>query len=145
MKAIAARNQLTADFLAPTILRKADPRGFALNVVQVHFVRTVKGGEPQFGALSHQVVGDFGLAVGCHDFSSCELTHRYGIALVFKNQIDFMVNGPTCINTRAHAHVSQQVNGDLLQDASTNSAQDIFRRLALNNDVVDACFVQKGA
>ena len=47
------------------------------------------------------------------------------------------------MHARADARFVKQVDGDLLDDAGADAAKDVFAGLPLDDDVVDAVFMEK--
>ena len=65
------------------------------------------------------------------------------MAGVGKDQLDAVVHRAFGFHTLAHAGLGQQVDRDLFQDAGADAAQHVVAALTLDDDVVDAGFVQQ--
>ncbi|MNF99388.1 hypothetical protein D3C84_822810 [compost metagenome] len=64
-------------------------------------------------------------------------------ALAGHLQFDTLVDQAFGIHAFVDAGFAQQVNGALLEDTGTNAAEDVVRRLAFDDDVVDAGAMQQ--
>jgi hypothetical protein len=67
------------------------------------------------------------------------------MALTSEQQIEAIVDQSFGVHALAHADFIQQINSDLLEHTSTDTTQNIVARLALNDDGINARFVQKRA
>jgi len=59
-----------------------------------------------------------------------------------KGELDAMMDQALAMGARAGADLVQQRHRALLEQAGANAAEHIFRRLALENDVIDTVSVK---
>ena len=68
--------------------------------------------------------------------------HVDAVARAAEGEFDAMVDQPLAMGARAGADLVEQRHRALLEQAGADAAEHIFRRLALENDVVDAVEVK---
>ena len=68
--------------------------------------------------------------------------HVDAMAGAAEREFDAMMHQPLAMGARAGADLVEQRHGAFLEQAGADAAEHIFRRLALENDVVDAVEVE---
>ena len=53
------------------------------------------------------------------------------------------VHEPVGMHTRADARLVKQIDGDLFDNAGADAVKDVFAGLPLDDDVIDAVFMEK--
>ena len=97
----------------------------------------IDGGEAGRLARVHQVERHLGLAVD-HDGLAGGGVHVDAVPRAAEREFDAMVDQPLAMGARAGADLVEQRHRAFLEQAGADAAEHIFRRLALENDVIDA-------
>src|SRR5690606_2926891 len=115
----------------------------ALGVMNGHIRYLVQGGLTAGGAGFHQVAGDLGLTVDHDGLASGQLLKVQPRAADFQGDFDAVVDDPFTLHALARAGFTQQIDRAPLENAGTDTYENIVRGLAFNDDVVDTGLVQQ--
>ena len=137
MEAVAAGDEVAVDLVADAVLDVGDARAVGVEIMRFDVGGLIDGGEPGRLARVHQVERHLGLAVDHHGLAGGGV-HVDAVPRAAESQFDAMVHQPLAMGARAGADLVQQRHRAFLEQAGADAAEHIFRRLALENDVVDA-------
>ena len=141
MKAVAAGDEVAGDLVADAVLDVGDARVVGIEIMRFDVGGLVDGGEAGGLARVHQVERHLGLAVDHHRLAGRGM-HVDAVARAAEREFDAMVDQPLAMGAGAGADLVEQRHGAFLEQAGADAAEHIFRRLALQNDVVDAVEVK---
>ena len=98
-------------------------------------------GTPACAAV-HEVFGDFGLAVDHHGLAG-QLFERQAMARAVDADLHAVVDETVGMHPGADAGLVQQIHRDLFDDAGAHAAKHMVGGLPLQDDVLDAAFVEE--
>jgi hypothetical protein len=90
----------------------------------------------------HQLARDLGLAID-RDAAGGQALEVDAVQAIVKRELGAGVAPAVAVQAVGNAGPLQQLNGGLLQQAGADAAQDVVGRAGLEDDVVDAGFVQQ--
>jgi hypothetical protein len=143
VKAIAARDEVALDGVGLVVFVVCDTGFGAVELVHLHVVGFVNGRQACRQAGVHQVAGNLGLTIDHDVFATREVVHVDAMARALEQQIEAAMYEAFFVHALADPRFIKQVHGHLLQYASADAAQDVIARLALNDDGVNAGFVEQ--
>ena len=129
--------------MALAVFAKAHAGCGAVKVMNLDVVGLVVGHQTCSLARVHEVAGDFGLAIDHHFLSPSQGGQIDAVACAFEKQIKARVHQAFLFEALVHTRLRQHVQGHLLKHTGSNSTQYILWALTLQNDGVDARFVQQ--
>ena len=145
MKAVATCNEIAGNGVRFAVFVVGHAGVGAVKVMHHHVVGFVNRGQPFVGAVGHQIAGDFGLSVDHHLFPACVPVQVNAVAFACKQQLKAVMHQAFLMHAFAHADFVQQIHGDLFEHTGADTSQHIVAALSLQDDGVDACFVQQCA
>jgi hypothetical protein len=143
MEAVAAGDEVARQLMGLVAEAVAHHRAVAVKARHAHVGRAIHGRQAGRGARVHEVARHLGLAVGRDHLAAGQPGHVDRVPGVAVDQFDAVVHLAFARDAFAHARLAQQVHGDLLEDAGADAPEHIVGALPLDDDVVDAGFVQQ--
>ena len=143
MKAVAAGNEVAFNGVQLAVFFVSDARLVAVELVHLHVLGFVHRRQACGLARVHQVAGHFGLAIDHDVLAAGELVHVNAVAGAVEQQVKAAVDQAFLVHALAHAGFVQQVHADLFQHTCTDAREHIVAALALDDDGVNAGFVQQ--
>jgi hypothetical protein len=137
MKTVAAGDEVAFDLVADAVLDISDARAVAIEIERFDVGGLIDGGEAGRLAGVHQVERHLGLAVD-HDGLAGGAVHVDAVARAAEREFDTMVHQPLAMSALPGADLVEQRHRAFLEQAGADPAEHILRRLALENDVIDA-------
>ncbi|MGY4617965.1 hypothetical protein ACVWZ4_003192 [Bradyrhizobium sp. USDA 4472] len=117
-------------------------RVIAIEIMRLHILGLVDGGEASRFPRVHQVERDLGLAID-HDRLAGRGLHVDAMPTAGEGKLDAFMQQPFGMRPRAGADLVEQSNRSLLQKAGPDASEHVIRALSLENNVVDAVLTQK--
>ena len=136
MKSVAAGDEVAFDLVGDAVLDIGDAGAVGIEIERLDVGGLVDGGEAGRLAGVHQVQRHLGLAVD-HDRLAGGGVHIDAMPGAAERELHAMMDQPLAMGARAGANLVEQRHRAFLEQAGADPAQHIFRRLALENDVLD--------
>ncbi|MNE06135.1 hypothetical protein D3C80_987160 [compost metagenome] len=143
VETIATGNEVAVDAHQLALLLEGQPGLVAFQVMQLHIGSFIDDGRAAGLARLHQVAGHLGLAIHHHGAAAGQRLEVDALATTIEDHFETFVNQTFAIHARGHPRFAQQIDHALLEHPSTNAAEDVIRRLPLDNQGVDAGIVQQ--
>ena len=137
MESVAAGDEVAVDLVGDAVLDVGDARTVGIEIMRFDIGSLIDRGEAGRLARVHQVERHLGLAVD-HDRLAGGGVHVDAVSRAAEGEFDAMVDQSLVMGARAGADLVEQRHRAFLKQARADPAEHIFRRLALENDVVDA-------
>ncbi|MNO98551.1 hypothetical protein D3C76_902990 [compost metagenome] len=142
VEAVAPGDVIAVDSVGLAIFLVGDVGAVALHVVGLHVFDRIDDRGTQGAAGLHQIARDFGLPIDHDSLATGQCLEIDMNTLAGHQQLDALVDQAFGIHAFGYTCFAQQVDGALLQHPGTNSAEDVVRCLAFDDDVVDAGVMQ---
>ncbi|MNL16341.1 hypothetical protein D3C87_1373780 [compost metagenome] len=143
MEAVAAGDVVAIEAIVFAVLFEGHERFVSFHAVGNDIARLVEGLRAGDLTSGHQVPGDLGLAVDHHGFAPGEgLQVDVHLAPV-EGQFEATMNQSFGVHALAHTGLAQQLYHALFKHTGTDAPEYIIRRLAFENQGVDAGVVQQ--
>ena len=142
VEAVAAGDEIAVDLAGHAVLDIGDARTVGVEIMRLDVGGLIDRGQPRGLARVHQVERHLGLAVDHHRLAGRGL-HVDAVPAAAEGELDAVMDQALAVGARAGADFVEQRHRALFQKAGADAAEHVFRRLALQDDVVDAVAVKQ--
>lgn len=143
VETVAAGDVVAVQTIRFALMLEAQPGSLGFQVMGLHLTCLVQRGGADGGAGSHEVAGDFGLAVDHHRLAAGEVLEVDMGQSAIECEFEAIMHQAFGVHALAHAGLAQQVDHALFQHPGTDAALHVIGALALKNQGLDTGVVQQ--
>jgi hypothetical protein len=142
VETVATGDEIAGDGVADAVLEIGDARMIGVEIMRLDVGSLVNRGETGLFSGVHQVAGNLGLPVDGDNLAS-RLLHVDAMAHPAEGEFDAIMDEAFTVQPVTGADFAEQRHRPFFEQAGADTAEHIVRRLAFQNDAVDAASVEQ--